>query len=183
MRKPRCATHCVAPLRVRLWLPICGLMVLSGCWGSGDGARGPQRKRYPHNAPITVADGSMVVRTGANLAVKASEVDITGGQACSITVVNGATYAVKGLNWTITSADQQASVTTGDLGNTVVAYGPNIQGLNPDASEGQGAEIGVEVVQFSPASLSVNGGAAQSLDCGKRLCKIRINYWVNGTCS
>lgn len=159
-----------------------------GCGGKSGGGGGEtpniKHKFNPHNSPITIADGSMVVRTNASESVSNGELNITGGQACSISYFAGGTQiiSVKGANWNIVSYDQLANVSTTDNGATVTADGPNALKIDSDATEGQGYEFGVEAVQFSPATLSINGSPGRSLDCGRRFCKVIINYLIGGTC-
>jgi hypothetical protein len=128
----------------------------------------------------------MVVRTlyATMKPVSTGEVDISGDYACSI-FLNGSTVAsVKGKDWTITSADRLANVSTTSPGGTasggaiVYVTGPNPQILNSDPfNEGPGYEFGIEKVVFSPAKLTVVGVAnPTSLDCGTRICRVTIDY-------
>jgi len=170
-----------------LFLSVCVTIVLSGWSGCTRSAKDTKhRPTMPHPSPITVADGSMVVRTPyANMKpVGTGEVDISGGQACSISVNGGAATSVIAKDWTITSSDNLAQVSTTSPGGTashgatIYATGPNPQNLNSDPfNEGMGWEFGIERVQFSPAALTFPGVASSMpLDCGKRICKITIEY-------
>jgi hypothetical protein len=162
------------PPYARLILPVCALIVLPGC---------PQSGYTPfsgHPSPITVADGSMLVRTntlpmptfdGSTLTISGS-----GGQACAI-IANGTLKSVKGLNWTITSSDNNGTVSTTDGGKTIIAKSTvaGAASLSDDKIDGPGASF---AVQFSPARLLLNG-VTSSLDCGKKdcyRCRIKIDY-------
>ena len=95
-----------------LIVTVCATIFLSGWTGCPDNKIPPPAPPPPRSSPITVVDGSMVIRTAATKVPKPNEPDISGGYACSISL-NGATVAsVKDKNWTITSFDSLARVST-----------------------------------------------------------------------
>jgi hypothetical protein len=168
--------------RPRLIVPFCLLLVFLTL------SLACRRKPFTVSpSPITVADGSMVVRTNSQVKLDSSAttnvVTISGGFACSIDA-NGKHYNVDGMDWSITSYDTKAKVSTtspggaASAGAIIYATGPDAQPLQSDPfNEGPGYEFGVEQVKFSPATGS-GGGLDPSLDCGSatKLCKIVINY-------
>jgi len=166
----------------RLIASVCAPVVLFGWIGCSSTKHLPLPVP-PRPSPITVADGSMVVRTkspGVSLDSQGSPnvLTISGGHACSITFGNpGTTKTVTGQDWTISSSDKKASVSTRNSGGaTIFVTGPDAQVLNSDVSnEGPGYEFGVEQVTFSPATAS-GAGLPPSLDCKSKLCKITIDY-------
>jgi hypothetical protein len=167
-----------------LIVTVCATIFLSGWTGCPDNKIPPPAPPPPRSSPITVVDGSMVIRTAATKVPKPNELDISGGYACSISL-NGATVAsVKDKNWTITSFDSLARVSTISPSGTpsggaiVFATGPDPQILNSDIfNEGAGYEFGLEQVVFSPAKLTIVGVAnPTSLDCGQKICKVKIDY-------
>jgi hypothetical protein len=168
MRRTQYANTAGAPYAC-LILPVCALVVLSGCgWFRGS----EQIKTKPVNSPITVADGSMIVRTKATSQFdpKANTLTVSGGKACSISVGTGTPIPL-GTSWRITSSDNQATISTTDGINIVVAVAVAAS-LNDDGTSGKGAEFGKAAIQFSPATLD---NPSNTLDCSQTC---RINYWV-----
>jgi hypothetical protein len=178
----------ISGAHVGLALPICVIIALSACGGPGTVSQTPAahprgQTSHPtqpsHPSPITVADGSMVVRN-ADSAPGPNNFTISGGQACSITFGTNAPYPVGELtSWTITSYDQKATVSasTSSGVTTIVASGPNMQSLRYDPyNEGNGVEFGVEQVRFSPPTFSVSGVPTCSYPC-----KVKIDYCIS-TC-
>jgi hypothetical protein len=120
-----------------------------------------------------VADGSMIVRTYSAQTLASPTLTISGGHACAI-IANGVSTPAKDLNWIITSKDTHGTISTADKGVTVVATSNTSAATSvpDDLIDGQGAEF---QVAFTPASLSI-GGKTVSLDCGKKCCRIKIDY-------
>ncbi len=171
-----------------LILSVCTAIGLSG-W-SACPRKPVQRPVAPRPSPIRVSDGSMVVRTNSpdvklDSSASTNVLTISGGQACKITFGNPSTSKnVTGQDWTISSSDNKAKVSTRSPGGafsggkTIYVTGPDAQQLNSDPfKEGPGYEFGVEQVKFSPATAS-GAGLPPSLDCdaGKALCKVEIDY-------
>ena len=174
-----------------LILPVCALIVLSGCAkhqvppGAASGGR-----PSPVNSPITVADGSMEVRSKAinpsdlngNTLTISAGTDTQGhplpGRACWIKIGGNPPYNVSGLNWTITAFDSVnvGTVTTTDNGNTVVAQGQGASLL----SDGPGATFGVT---FSPPALTI-ANMSKALKCPPNnwpRCRVWIDYWKDAS--
>ena len=182
MRRTQYANKAGAPY-AGLILPVCALIVLSGCGGFGGSE---QNKTKPVNSPITVADGSMEVRSlaihpsdlnGNTLIISAGN-DTQGhplpGRACWIKIGGNPPYNVSGLNWTITAFDSVnvGTVTTTDNGNTVVAQGKGASLL----SDGPGVTFGVT---FSPPAVTVNN-ISKAPNCPPNVwpsCRVWIDYW------
>jgi hypothetical protein len=176
MRRTQYANCCGSLRYAGLILPVCALMVLSGCgWIKAKFSKGGG----PVNSPITVADGSMEVRTQANYSLSGKTMTVSGGQACFITIGTDGPYPVDQANWTITSADGNAAVTAVNLGQKVVAFATT--SASP-LSDGPGAAF---MVTFAPPTFTLNG-TSQSLTCGNQTvlpkCKVRIDYEVGGDC-
>jgi hypothetical protein len=161
-------------------LPVFALIVMFGCGGSENA---DQKKKgvpvigMPVNSPITVADGSMEVRTKARYSLSGNSMTVSGGQACYITIGPNGPYNVNQLNWTITSADTNAYITVVNLGQQVVAN------ANTSASpllDGPGAAF---AVKFSPPTFKLNN-VSQNLTCDNvwPRCKVWIDYEVGGDC-
>lgn len=181
-----------------LMLPVCALIVLSACGSpkrADEEGKGAVEKRYPFsgkpvNSPITVADGSMEVRTLANASLSGNTLTIdggkdsggtpAGGQACWIKIGPDGPFNVDNQNWTITSADGKAQVTVVNLGQRVVASTSNSATGLPD---GPGAAFSAT---FSPPTFTLNG-TDQPLTCGDQKawprCKVWIDYWVGNNTS
>jgi hypothetical protein len=165
-----------------MMLPVCALLVLYGCGGTSPGGYTQPIQTAPHNAPITVADGSMTVTTlphsNSTLDLVKKTLTISGGQACSITVPGSPQPILLDPNWKITSAAGNATITTPDQGHTIVAAHTEVRAIPG------GAEFGrITGVVFSPARLENPPGdiaKEQKLACGSQGCL--INYWVEGPC-
>jgi len=168
-------------------------MVLSGCgWlklTPEKKAKPAVLKTGPVNSPITVADGSMIVRQKPRFHVYGpQEIHFCedGGAATAITVDGtDISVPVAGKNWTIFSNSGGATVYTQNQGIDIIATGPSTFTLVPvDPSyptDGPGAaQAGVT---FSPASVTLADGTKKSLDCGAAKCKVRINYQISGAAS
>lgn len=168
LRKVKCASHS------GLALPVCALLVLSGSGCKGlkfqAGAKG-----MAVNSPITVADGSMEVRTKASASFdpSANTYTITGGLACTINIGGNTPQPLKkGDNWSIIShGDQKTKITTND-GQTIVAQGSSASAL----LDGPGYSF---PVAFSPPTLVLNNNPVK-LTCNDvwPRCKVQIDYWV-----
>lgn len=182
MGKAKYPSPCGVPMYAGLILTTCALIVLSGCVRSACGVPAvPVHKTGPHNSPITVADGSMVVRTRESFDVTAHTVNVSSGQACLIVVSScpRKRIRVKGMNWTITSSsDANTQIGTTDGGRTIVAKGPHDRNLDDDGTDGHGKEFGYGMVKFSPATLKFADGRTRSLDCKMNKCRIEIYYVV-----
>jgi hypothetical protein len=168
------------PAYIRLTLPLCALIVLSGCAGHRCGVAGKAHGlQGAHNSPITGTDGSMVVRTQASFDLHAHNLTVSSGQACLI-VSACKRIGVKGKNWTILSSDGKAKIETHDHGKTIVATGTGNDDKNipDDGTDGPGKEFGYGSVVFSPATLKFEDGRTRSLDCKMKKCRIEIYYIV-----
>jgi hypothetical protein len=175
-----------------LILPACALVVLCGCRKP---SFTPPLAGMPVNSPITVADGTMEVRTFATFQPpSATAVTINGGldsagqsapgQACFIKIGPNGPYSVGGKSWIVTSNDENATISTPDNGKMVVAAstsaGTNISQL----LDGVGYSFNVT---FSPPKFTINGVKPPGFDCSSPAwprCKVWIDYWVgtNASC-
>jgi hypothetical protein len=170
MRKKQHSNTGVArPHTGRIW-PVCALLVLGGCGGP----KPSDNPATPKPSPITVADGSMKIRTKSHSKLTPNTLTIDGGTACSITDPNANQTITLGSSWTITSSDGNATILTTD-GSTIVASVTDMSALTDDGTNGGGAEFGKSAVMFSPASLSntVNGTTTTTpINCTPKACTI-----------
>jgi hypothetical protein len=118
----------------------------------------------------------MLVHTKTQWTVKpgaVAEVDIDGGQTCSIRVNGGTPTPWTKKDWSITSSDTLAKVWSTNFGANIIATGPDVRDANPDPQFGPGKEFGFKKkVQFSPPELAAGLPACPRL--GK--CTIVIDY-------
>ena len=92
--------------------------------------------------------------------------------ACSLIVGSNSPITL-GSNWTITSSDKQATISTTD-GATIIATGPGASAVPDDGTNGPGAEF---AVQFSTATLDK---PLNRFDCKSQTCT--IDYRAVGNC-
>ena len=182
MRRTQYANCCGSLRRAGLILPVCALIVLSGCGpdlAPDKKGTSAAKKTTPVNSPITVADGSMEVRTKANYTLSGNTMTVSGGQACYIMIGTDGPYNVNQANWTITSADTKGAITAVNLGQKVVAYASTSASALLD---GPGTAF---AVLYSPPKFTLNN-VSQSLTCGQKVvwprCKVWIDYEVGGDC-
>jgi hypothetical protein len=114
----------------------------------------------------------MLIHTHSPWTLKTNEVDISGGQTCSISVNGSTPTPWKARDWSITSHDTLAKVWSTSSGANITATGPDVRGAKEDPRYGRGKEFGHGKVTFSPATLS--GGLPACPASGK--CTIVIDY-------
>jgi hypothetical protein len=125
-----------------LILSVCTLLVLSGWDGCSKGQR--RQRTPPRPSPILVSDGSMSIHTGSPWNLKTNEVDIYGGQTCSISVNGSPPTPWKAQDWSITSHDGLAKVWSTNSGANITATGPSIRNAQMDSQYGRGKDLGME---------------------------------------
>jgi hypothetical protein len=157
---------------------ICAMLILSGWNGCSHNDKDGQHR--PNPSPITVADGSMKVRTRSHFTFDSNTNTLTidGGQACSIEEIGtGNKSNVINGDWELTGSDpaRKASIKATNQGRTIVATGPPAKYLKDDNVHGRGYEFGPAT--FSPAGLD---NPKNSFNCKAQDC--RIDYEPVGQC-